>query len=215
MKKMMVALLAGAMLMMATSAMATSFSGALWQGTSADTYANNPIAGPPAFSASATFTVDDINFDSRRGGGANNTYQKFLQGDASSNINNLQWVTGSSLANTFYTSSGFHGSFFDIQGIAYFDGTVDVWHDDGFALILKQNGNLKYTFNYSTPVSPTLNTLTLTAGLYDFEVRYGATNSFPEVLTIDGMSAPVPEPGTMLLLGLGLMGVAGIRRFKK
>ena len=110
-----------------------------------------------------------------------------------------------------------HGSFFDIQGTAYFNSSVDVWHDDGFVLILKQGGVTKHTFDKSTPVSPSLDTLSLTAGLYDFEVRYGATNSFPEVLTIDGMSAPVPEPGTMMLLGIGMLGMAvyGKRRMNK
>lgn len=216
MKKIM-ALVAGALLMMATSAMATSFTGSLWQGVAADPFAYNPISGPPSFAASATFTLDDIDFDSRRTGGNNNTYQKFLQGSATTNDNNLQWVTGSELANTFYTSSGFHGTFFDFKGTAYFDSHVDVVHDDGFALILKQGGVTKYIKDYSTPVSPKLNDFNITAGLYDFEIRYGATNSFPEVLTIDGMSAPVPEPGTIILLGAGLagLGLYGRRRAKK
>jgi hypothetical protein len=64
----------------------------------------------------------------------------------------------------------------------------------------------------STPVSPTLDVFTpgLASGTYNFVLVYGATNSFPEVLTMNVTN--VPEPTTMLLLGLGMLGVAAIRR---
>ena len=205
-------LLITGLLLITSNALALPFTGSIWNGKAADSYANNPISGPPSFQAAATFTIDNISFDSSRNGGTDTTYQKFLQGDALTNLNNLQWVTGSSVANSFYTSNsnGMHGSFFDIKGTSYFDSSVDVLHDDGFVLILKQNGITKYLFDKSTPVSPTLDELSLIAGFYDFEVRYGATNSFPEILTISGMStsAPVPEPGTMMLLGFGLLSIA-------
>ena len=39
--------------------------------------------------------------------------------------------------------------------------------------------------------------------------------SVDEVTYGGGGTQPVPEPCTMLLLGLGLVGFAGVRRFKK
>jgi len=43
----------------------------------------------------------------------------------------------------------------------------------------------------------------------------GAAGATGLVDVSSGEGTPIPEPGTMLLLGIGLLGLAGIRRFKK
>jgi len=62
--------------------------------------------------------------------------------------------------------------------------------------------------------------LALTGGssypiLYFYSDEYTANPSFRPYLDVTGRLASVPEPVTMLLLGLGLVGIAGIRKLKK
>jgi hypothetical protein len=219
MKKMMVVLLAGAMLMMATSAMATSFSGAIWTYDTpfSQEGAGNLLlpSGMPTITASATFTVNDLNFDSGRG---TLTYDTFLKGDSNSNINGLAWTSGTpAFINSFVTGGNFTGSIFQFTGTAHFDENATIRHDDGFFLTLMNlSGGFVKNVDSSYPTGAINTSLDLNnaAGDYQFILNYGANNGFPEVLIASGV-APVPEPATMLLLGLGLIGVAGIRRFKK
>lgn len=135
----------------------------------------------------------------------------FLKGSTTDNINNLTWLTWDDSGynkDSVYTAGG-RGSFFQFTGTAYFEANTVVTHDDGFYLTLGDT-----IHNYATPTARKSHSLGNAAGNYEFIMNYGAWNGFPEVL-IAPMSDPVPEPGTMLLLGLGIPGLAGIGRKKR
>jgi hypothetical protein len=195
-------------LVLAGGSQASIIYGTVWENATAQSM--NPSMGPPATPATSSFSVDvtdQISFDSRIGGvyAYQATYDEFL--------NNPNWI-GTDIGGDKIDTYGGHGTFFKFTGSMFLENgkSFDVLHDDGFWLQIGA-----YTFDYSAPVSPTLATITWThdSGIYSFVLNYGAYNSYPEVLITRGANFSVPEPGTMLLLGFGLIGLAGVRRFKK
>jgi len=192
-------LLAVFMLMSGVS-QATPIQGSLWE--PANSSAQDPRTLPGG-SPTATFTVNKLDFYSL----TDTSYDNWLQG-GSGNPNGLAWINDGGIKNQFFTSPG-EGTFFQFTGTAYFPANVVITHDDGFVLILGGT-----TYDSHEPTVPADYHLYNAAGTYAFTLNYGAWNGFPEVLRVPGIS--VPEPMTMLLLGLGLIGVAGVgRKFKK
>jgi hypothetical protein len=191
-------------LMLGGSGQAAMIYGSVWEDATAQSM--DPRLGPPALPPTSTFYVnvaDQINFDSRLYVG-NATYDQFL--------NSPVWTGTDIGSQTIDTFSG-HGTFFQFTGSMYLENgqTFTVVHDDGFVITI---GNVLYDA-YWGPVIPTPNTITWNGatGIYPFVLNYGAYNGYPEVLSTRGATF-VPEPMTMLLLGFGLLGLAGARRFK-
>lgn len=95
-----------------------------------------------------------------------------------------------------------------------------------FRIFYKDGANWTkfYTFDPAHPYGGTpyinefalgVNGLNINAKYFRAEFdQYGYTQwaSGPRVYELDGFSSPIPEPGTMILLGTGLVGLFGLRR---
>jgi hypothetical protein len=165
--------------------------------------------------ADASFTVNVINSDSEALTGSYGgpvTYTQFLANSLAGapGPNGLVWANAASATfgnNQLVTSSSL-ASFFQFTGTAFFPATFTISKDDGFVLYV--NGNLIIDASGPTAPADVPVTLGFAPGVYNFTLNYAAWNGFPEV--IQAPSIVTPEPTTMLLLGLGMLGVAAFRR---
>ena len=188
------------------SANALTINASLWSGVTSDrTGAEARLIGDlftnlGNIAASDTFDVGTIDFTTPAA-----DYLAFFGG--AGNVSN--WV-GANIGSALTTNSS-TAFFVELKGTMYFNGNDALTHDDGAWLSLSQGGGAATEFDFSTATSPFTHYLVgLPAGVYDFTLNYSGWNGIPEVLKLQ----PVPEPATLLLFGLGILGLAGVSRKK-
>jgi hypothetical protein len=191
---------------MSITAYANVISGRYWHVAEA-TSQNAIPANVPAAAPDVTFDVNSpMNFF-----GDGVTVGTWLGNGAAFNIVENTAGTLASLMD-----NGVQGSLLEFTGfVTVANGqTFTVTHDDGLTLII---GGLDLGFNPG-PTAPITSTQTYTgpSGNFAFQLVYGECCGGPAVLQIDlpFSNTPAPEPGTLVLLGLGLAGLGLSRRRK-
>ncbi len=159
---------------------------------------------------SASFTVGNIFFDSENDG---STLDFFTNAGRSG-------FTGfTNEKNGFSADATIDNTITVLTAQTYLEAGENsfiVGHDDG--VVLKIPG-INYTLSDGGPTSftntPFMVDNTKAAGLYSFTLEYGECCGPPAELefTINGNPVGVPEPATLGVFVLGLVSLAGLRRF--
>jgi len=165
---------------------------------------NTPPPGSALYSTTPTVTGSVSNSNPLNLFSFSSATDASLNGFLTAGGDTAVYNTGAS-----HSGDSINQSVFEFFGSAELQGgtTYSFRKDDGMVLVV----NGATVINAGNPTAAeTVSFTQATTGVYNFALYYDETNGPPAVLS--GNFGAAPEPGSFVLLGSGLLGVAGMLR---
>ena len=188
----------------AASMRANTITGVVYCNLSSSDASNTPAPGITSSGTEcATFQTSAIDFVNNNS--STNTIGAFLNSNRTI-LGNVTYVNG------FTATSNLDYSLFQFTGTAYFANgqQYSATHDDGTVM----NVNGITVINAPAPTSARADSFIFngTNGRYGFQYDFTEVQGATEYVTNATNDTPVPEPGSFLLIGTGMLGAAGALR---